>query len=243
MRSRRGSGRRLTAVALFAAMAVIGASSCTSENNGGSGGGGGGRGPMNVGSDGASNVDEGTLRTTLDALPLADLTDAEVAGLTQMREEEKLAHDVYSSLGDQWGVQVFTNIASSEQTHADAVKALLDRYELADPADGLAAGEFKNQDLQGLYSALVEQGSASLVAALTVGATIEDLDIADLRGFATQTPDLALVYSNLERGSRNHLRAFTRQLTKSGATYTPAHISQADYDAIVAGAIERGANG
>jgi hypothetical protein len=169
------------------------------------------------------------------------LTPDEQKGLIRMREEEKLAHDVYVALDARWHLQVLSNISSAEQTHTDAVKALLDRHAIADPAAGTAPGVFTDPALQALYGTLVAQGGASSIAALTVGAVIEDLDIADLRDRATTTADVALVYANLERGSRNHLRAFTRQLTSSGATYTPTHITQAVYDAIVAGAIERGA--
>lgn len=49
-----------------------------------------------------------------------------------MREEEKLARDVYLTFGEKWGLTLFTNIAKSEQTHTDAVKTLLDRYEIKD---------------------------------------------------------------------------------------------------------------
>jgi len=183
------------------------------------------------------------LDSQLEALPVADLTDTELAGLAQMREEEKLAHDVYVALFAQWQVQVFDNISAAELTHADAVKALLDRYGLDDPASGNAEGVFTSPDMQTLYDSLVAQGSESLVAALTVGATVEDLDIADLRSLSTDAPDIALVYANLEKGSRNHLRAFTKQLVKQGADYTPAYITQADYDAIIAGGMEQGSAG
>ena len=44
-----------------------------------------------------------------------------------MREEEKLARDVYVALGDRWGLRVFENIARAEQRHMDAVVAQLDR--------------------------------------------------------------------------------------------------------------------
>ena len=181
-----------------------------------------------------------SLQTQLDALPKATLTADERAGLLRMREEEKLAHDVYVALDAKWNLQVFDNIAAAEQTHGDAVKLLLDRYGIADPAAGEAVGTFSNPELQALYTSLVEQGSTSLVSALTVGATIEDLDLADLQARTTTTPDIALVYSNLERGSRNHMRAFTMQLSRNGATYTPTHITQAAYDAIVAGSMEHG---
>ena len=43
-----------------------------------------------------------------------------------MREEEKLARDVYLTLYDIWGTPAFNNIASSEQTHMDAVLMLID---------------------------------------------------------------------------------------------------------------------
>lgn len=202
-----------------------------------------GSGPVQVGSDGVTNIPAGSLQPQLDALPVATLTAEEEAGLIWMREEEKLALDVYAALYDQWQVPIFTNIADAEQTHTDAVKALLDRYAIADPSVGTTPGTFTDPDIQALYTTLVAQGSTSLVAALTVGATIEDLDIADLQARATTTPDIALVYANLEKGSRNHLRAFVKQLTSNGATYTPTYISQTDFDAIVSSDIERGTSG
>ena len=230
--------RRVSRIAI-AAIAAVALAACSSGQSGNGAGGG----SSQVGSDGATNIGDNVLQTQIDALPKATLTAAETAGLLRMREEEKLAHDVYVALNDKWHVKVFTNISSAEQTHTDAVKILLDRYGLADPATGNAAGVFTNPDLQSLYTTLVDQGSGSQVAALTVGATIEDLDIADLQSLVTATPDVSLVYSNLEKGSRNHLRAFTKQLTNSGALYTPTHITQTAYDAILAGAIERGQTG
>jgi len=181
-----------------------------------------------------------SLQTQIDAMPKATLTADERAGLLRMREEEKLAHDVYVALDAKWDLQVFANIAAAEQTHIDAVTLLLDRYGIADPAAGSAAGTFTNPEFQALYTSLVQQGSTSLVSALTVGATIEDLDLADLQARTTTTPDIALVYSNLERGSRNHMRAFTMQLTRNGAGYAPTHLTQAAFDAIIAGDMEHG---
>jgi len=98
-----------------------------------------------------------------------------------------------------------------------------------------------NPDLQLLYDDLIAQGNQSLEAALTVGATIEDLDIADLQQRATDTPDIALVYANLEKGSRNHMRAFVRNLDQRGVAYSPVYISQADFDAIVSSSMQQGA--
>lgn len=173
------------------------------------------------------------------------LNDAEKAGLLLMREEEKLAHDVYQAFYETWGKQIFSNIAQSEQTHTDAVLALLKHYGIADPALP-EAGVFADAELQALYNDLVAEGSSSLVAAYTIGATVEDLDIADLERLMNETTnsDILTVYDNLQRGSRNHLRAFNRQLVAStGADYEPQYISAEAFAAIIAGDTERGGGG
>lgn len=157
----------------------------------------------------------------------ASLTEDEAAGLAFMREEEKLAHDVYVALYDKWGLPVFKNISAAEQTHSDAVKRLLDRYGVEDPAAGNAAGEFTNPTLQSLYDQLVAQGSLSITDALKVGAAIEEIDILDLQERIAQTDkaDIKRVYSNLLKGSENHLRAFVSNLKARGETYAPQYLS------------------
>ena len=146
-------------------------------------------------------------------LQAAGLNDIEKNYLLLMREEEKLARDVYQALNAKWNHRTFTNIAKSEQQHMDSLKVLLDRYGIPDPTAGKKPGEFTNQKLQGLYAELVKKGSASLSAALAVGVEVEKLDIADLEEAISKTTqnDINVVYKNLLRGSNNHLKAFSSQ--------------------------------
>ena len=174
---------------------------------------------------------------------VADTLDqAEIDGLVYMREEEKLAHDVYTALYEQWGVEEFNTIANSEQRHSDSVLRQLERYGIADPTIGLAAGEFQNDELQALYDQLVAQGSESLEAALRVGAAIEEIDILDLEEELAGTENAALlrVYDNLLRGSRNHLRSFVGLLEDEGVTYAPEYMDTDAYEGIVSTAVEQG---
>jgi len=151
------------------------------------------------------------------------LSGLEIHWLTYMREEEKLARDVYLVLYDKYGLTIFDNISRSEQTHMDAIKTLLDRYGLPDPAADNEVGEFTDPDLQSLYNNLIVQGSTSEVEALKVGVIIEETDIDDLNaGIAsTKRKDIKTVYSNLLQGSVNHLKAFVSNLAKYGVTYKP----------------------
>jgi hypothetical protein len=165
----------------------------------------------------------------------AELTAAEASDIAYMREEEKLARDVYLTLYEKWGLPVFQNIARSEATHMAAIETLIDRYGLADPATD-EVGTFTNPELQALYDQLIEQGYRSLVDALRVGAAIEEIDILDLEEAieGTDHADIALVYGNLARGSENHLRAFVTNLARRGdVSYAPQYLSQAAYDAII----------
>lgn len=184
--------------------------------------------------DGALFLPVVTAATVTAASPLSE---AETDALLFMREEEKLAHDVYVTLYAQWGARVFTNIAASEQTHTDAVATLLDRYGLSDPTEGNAVGEFTDPALQSLYDQLIEQGDVSLANAFKVGAAIEEIDILDLEQRIAETDhaDIQLVYARLLAGSANHLRAFTSTLERqTGESYTPQYMEQAEYDAIIA---------
>ncbi|WOJ94743.1 DUF2202 domain-containing protein [Congregibacter variabilis] len=192
---------------------------------------------------GETSFDESALTDALAALSLGELSDSERDGLLLMREEEKLAGDVYRYLYDRHQLQIFSNIASSEDTHATAVKQLLDRYSLADPAEGNAVGIFTDTDLQMLYDSLTARGTPSLLDGLYVGVLIEELDIFDLsrlRAELDNNPDIALVYESLQKGSRNHLRAFYRQLLDNGGSYTPEYLSQNAFDDIINSELERG---
>jgi hypothetical protein len=104
------------------------------------------------------------------------LSQDEEDALLYMREEEKLAHDVYVSLYAKWGLPIFDNISRSEATHTAAVKTLLDRYSLSDPASS-QVGVFTNPDLKAMYTDLIAKGSISLAEAMKVGAIIEEVDI------------------------------------------------------------------
>jgi hypothetical protein len=170
------------------------------------------------------------------------LSDTEIAAMMYMREEEKLARDVYTALGERWQLPIFGNIAESEGRHTEAVRCLLAKYAVADPAADRAAGEFLNPELQALYTELVARGQTSANDALAVGATIEDLDIRDLnaRRAAVNNADILAVFDRLAKGSRNHLRAFTSQLAAAGVTYAPVYLGADAYQQIITSPQEKG---
>ena len=141
-----------------------------------------------------------------------ELSEEERDGLIHMRIEEKLARDVYIVMGELWNHKVFSNIQVSEQSHMDAVKSKLDKYNVPDPLTTDSVGVFPDQQFQQLYDQYILQGNQSLQEALLVGKTIEELDIADLTFQLTfvDNPDIIRVYQNLKSASENHLAAFTR---------------------------------
>jgi len=160
--------------------------------------------------------------TSVGFVQAAALSADEISWLTYMREEEKLARDVYIYLYNMHGSTIFYNISNSEQTHMNAIKTLLDRYGIPDPVKDDTPGEFTD-DFAALYKTLTEAGSASLVEALKVGVFIEETDIDDLEtGIAsTIRRDVSKVYRNLLTGSYNHLDAFCSNLTKRGVPCEP----------------------
>jgi len=172
----------------------------------------------------------------------AELSLAEEEGLLKLREEEKLAHDVYVTLADQWGEAIFTNIAAAESRHMEAVGQLIEKYGLDDPVKTTEVGEFTDPAFAAIYTDLVAAGSVSVLEAYKVGATIEEMDILDLQHVVAETTheDIQRVYENLMRGSRNHLRAFAAQIDAEGGSYEDQYLSQEAFDAIADSPVERG---
>jgi|AntRauMFilla1563_2_1112583.scaffolds.fasta_scaffold00084_10 hypothetical protein len=165
---------------------------------------------------------------------LGVLSEQVVADLQFLREEEKLARDVYLFAYEQHGLNIFNNIAKSEQQHTDQVKLLLDQYGIEDPAS-TQEGVFINETLQQLYIDLTTKAALSLTDALEVGATIEDLDIRDLNTMAknSERDDISLLYQNLACGSANHMRSFYSLLQHQGVNYEVQFISEAELQTIL----------
>ncbi len=177
----------------------------------------------------------GVTNDPITILPLQELNDNETAALLKMREEEKLARDVYLTLYEKWNLQIFYDIAQSEQNHTDMVKQLIEKYQLTDPVTDDTVGAFTQAGFSELYQQLVDEGSKSEIDALKVGATIEDLDISDLDHELTLTDndDVKQVFENLRNGSYNHMRSFISALEAYGETYTPQYISQEEFENIL----------
>jgi len=161
------------------------------------------------------------------------LTAYEKEGILLMREEEKLAHDVYSFFVEKYNIPIFRNIKQSEVMHQKSMIWLMEKYDIKDPSFE-EQGKFNNKELQKLYDRLTVQGN-TLIEALKIGAYIEELDIFDLKKLMKKTDneDILRVYSCLLWGSENHFRAFTRNLSNRGVEYEPEFLTKEEMETML----------
>ena len=163
----------------------------------------------------------------------AELNENETAHLVFMREEEKLARDVYTTLGLAFPkLKIFGKIDDAEQRHTCAVCDMLKKYGVEDPSTndnvGVYTGKLFGDYFTARYAALVDRGSVSALDALYVGAYIEEMDMLDINycpkeiidrvasiksdadcgKVYTDNRDIQRLYESLLEGSENHLRAF-----------------------------------
>ncbi len=194
---------------------------------------------IQVASDGTTTVSTNNLLAAFTATP--SLSDAEVAMLLKMKEEEKLARDVYITLYEKWPKPIFSNISGAEERHLQAVITLLKFYNQADTLIA-ARGVFSTPALTQLYQTLVAKGDSSLANAYQVGLQIEEMNIKDLTEALATDPNANIVttFENLLKASRNHLRAFYLQLSALGIVYVPQFITQDEYDTTVISPMEQG---
>ena len=134
-------------------------------------------------------------------------------------QEEKVARDVYITLGEIYtNESTFANIQISEQEHILSAQVLCERYGIDTSNVNLSqeddfVGQFELHEMQELYNQCIELGQVSLLEALKVGRLIEVTDIDDLEKAAEGMPsDVVQVYENLKNGSLNHLDAFEKAI-------------------------------
>ena len=162
------------------------------------------------GSGMAGNGTPGAGTCTACTASATPLTATQISQLKYMREEEKLARDLYTALNAKWSLRVFDRISQSEQRHFDAIGRQLTVNSIADPSADKKAGEFSNTTLQKLYNDLLVRGTTSVKDALEVAIIVEETDIADLEEIlaAETSATLKRVYNSLLNGSMAHLDAF-----------------------------------
>jgi hypothetical protein len=197
---------------------------------------------------------------TTEQQDISTLDFNEATHLAFMREEEKLARDVYTKLGMLYPDSVvFGKIDDSEQRHTDAVKGALEQHGLEDPNTndnlGMFTDEAYGEYFTEKYEYLVNKASNSELDALYVGAFIEELDMMDISqcpqeivhqdngvdddsqcGLAyTDEPDIINLYGSLLNGSESHLRGYVRAIESmvGKGTYTAQVLSQEEVEAIL----------
>jgi len=182
------------------------------------------------------DMDDVNFQKRIASFPIVQLNELEISGLIFMREEEKLARDVYLKLYEKYPLRPLNNISRSEQVHMDAIKYLLDRHNIEDPVGENINGVFESDSLQQMYNDLILQGAESDIEALKVGCAIEEIDIIDLQNELdnnVESGDIKFVYTNLKRASGYHLRAFVWNLKRRGVEYVPQYLDIKTYNSII----------
>ena len=167
----------------------------------------------------------------------SQLSDAEVNGILSLREEEKVAYDVYTVMFEKYESKVFKKIAENEKEHMNKIKELIDQFNLTDPIAGTEdqKGVFSNKKMQTMYDEMILGGNYGLLDALRAAARFEETDIVDLRKYLSSASDQSVinVYLNLESGSQDHLRSLVKYIEDEGISYKPSYLSKEDFDKIM----------
>ena len=151
----------------------------------------------------------------------AVLTEEQKDTLFFIFQEEKVARDVYITLGNIYTDEsTFAQIQISEQEHILSAQVLCERYGIDTSSVNLSLendfiGQFELTSMQELYNSCIGLGEISLLEALKVGKLIEVTDIEDLEHAAEGMPsDVVNAYDNLKAGSLEHLDAFKKAIAR-----------------------------
>lgn len=174
------------------------------------------------------------LTEQIHAVDLVQLTSDEKRELYRIYDQERAARDLFMSFDNAWGLDIFSNLAASEESHYQTVKVLLDKYALFDLKwDTFEV--YQTQAVQSRYDAWKTEGLQSLAHSLQIGGMIEEQAIQDYQELSDQIDkiDILFVLANLMKGSRNHLRLLSEFMNELAIDYTVTYLTQSEFDQIV----------
>lgn len=175
------------------------------------------------------------IRERVMAMTPQPLGEDERRDLLQIQGRRKLARDLYAELAKRWSAPALVRVGAAEEAHLDAIDALIEHYGLAGPAARHADGQFGDPQTPALHAQLIDMGRRSEMAASQIGMLVEELGLRDLAAARSRTrqPEIVAVYDDLMRSSRNHMRAFFRQMQRFEGEYVPQYLTLTDFEAIV----------
>lgn len=193
---------------------------------------------LTVNSDGVTSFNTPVLTPTFENT--AELTAEEIEFLFAVREDEKVARDLYAHFYSKYQLKPFEMIGKAESNHISAVEKLLTFYSISFPALS-EAGIFANAERQLNYTTLAASGNTSLEA-FTTAAKLEETGIYDYMTVLQDitNPNIKLVIEHLMKASSNHLKAFLRNIDALGGSYTPSILSQEQFDNIIKSNFDNG---
>ena len=144
------------------------------------------------------------------------LTQQQRTQLAAMAMDEKLNHDLYAAFAKAYGLPVFGHLAAAEANHLQALRTLMQRYGIADPTAGKAAGVFGSATVQAAYNRLLAQGKTGELAALRVAQNLERQAIARYGSAISglKAPAAERVYSQLRTAETRHLAAISNWIAR-----------------------------
>lgn len=194
---------------------------------------------LKVEEDGTSMMTRANITPVMEAT--SPLTADETEFLYAIREDEKIAHDVYAAFSALYpAAKTISKIMTAESSHISAAEAVLDYYEIEYPPLS-DTGIFEDADRQALYNDLITKGT-TLIKAYGTMALMEEETVYAYKSIQNQltNSNLSLLLSQLIKASSNHLRATVRQVVKLGGSYSPAYLSDEEYQTIINMAFENG---
>ncbi|UPT78558.1 DUF2202 domain-containing protein [Sulfurovum sp. XGS-02] len=134
------------------------------------------------------------------------LTEEQKDMLFFIYQEEKVARDVYITLGKMYkNENTFRSMQITEQRHLECAKELCDIYGVdTSSMDESVIGAFESPLLKMLYDAYIEKGKSSLRDALEMAEFIGASDTEMIEHASIGMPnDVVSVYEKLKKGNMN----------------------------------------
>ena len=150
------------------------------------------------------------LSTTLQNFYVSDLNESVKSDVVYLYELERFAKDIYQKSYDEWGLELFNTLTSTQSLNNSIIAILLDNYNITYNVTP-EAGVYTDDTIQGFYDTYVQETNTTIKDSLSMGVALEEKlvsEIDTLMQNRSLSDDVKIVYEIVKRSTREHIHSF-----------------------------------
>lgn len=185
--------------------------------------------------NGHTEIDTAVLRDQMEGYAIQGRDNRDIPFMIRLVEAEEMGTEAIAIMLNTYdsGIEILVDIAEKERSQAVAVKIIIDALDIDDPYPEPELGEFLDSTVSAVWNDEIAEGKhANAIDALVAITRVFEFQLKQVIDARPQLHSRAAKYAAevMYGMNANHFRSMCRYLRNAGIPYSPAFLTQEEFD-------------